>query len=294
MKNTFIVKNISRCNRNCLLTNLLFTIFVLIIAKFVYVDIYNIFMGPFTLDSNLLLEKPGSILKYKHVESEVGLYRGGGPISRYLLNNKYYFKLDTENSIKLDVDEYKIIRFEGSVKEKEYLVGEFIAVKIKDKYLIIKIKNGIYKDSYKGFIMPLSNLEATSILGYSNKKVSIDQLVPYWFDASTGSISLNIYIKSTLFLLLLGLNIFFYIRFALRTINYRKHPIYDRLTVYGEADEIIMGMQKELDDLSSTKKSNVATTLWTFKKTLYNLKIERNYVAPSQEPNGMAYVRKRN
>lgn len=83
-------------------------------------------------------------------------------------------------------------------------------------------------------------------------------------------------------------------QFALRVFNYTKHPIYDRLTVYGEVDEVIMGMQKELDDLISTKKNNVTTTSWSFTKTLYNLKIERNYVAPSQKPDGMAYVRKRN
>jgi hypothetical protein len=285
----YIKKHIKRCSRNLLFANLIFSAVIAIIAFLIITDIYNILCGPFKLNKELLTDHKNT-LQRRYVESVID--NDGYMVKnyRYFIGNKYYFKIKDKNFFHTGVERILTDRFKQD--RKLCTVGEFLMTNIDDKYLIIKVKESDFKESYKGFIVDFRDYRAIDILSKSDLQIESSKVLPFIFDATVG-ISYYTYAKTFILLALLGLNLFNYYKFFRRFMNFKKHPIYLWLCRYGEPDEIAAGMQKEIENVVGYGKKVIVTNMWTFRKKLFTLQIERNPVQKVQEAGGMQYIRRR-
>lgn len=277
--------------------NLFYSAFIIFIFKtLIFTDFYNVLFGPFEINKSVLLTNPGSGigLEYKLHNGVVSMKGNIFSDYKYFIGKKYYFKINDSDFQDLGVQDVFTYRSNRSYSvEKKYITGEYLITKVKDKFLIVKVKKGLYKkNSYAGFLVDLEYYETSNIIRESRLNIDNKNVLPFIFD-STISIGYGTYIKFLTFLILAGINLFIYYRYIRTLFNYKKHKIYSWLSRYGDPDEVIEKIQLEIDSVPAPYKKKVTTTTWTFQKEWLGLEIERHPVKNEPVIDGMQYIKRR-
>ncbi|HEY9058917.1 MAG TPA: hypothetical protein VIO64_00205 [Pseudobacteroides sp.] len=277
MEFSFIKTNISRCNRNLLILNILFTLLIFTILKGFLTDYYNMLLGPFVVDKEIIVTKADSN-KNTGLSSEKVYLNGKESLVRYSFGKKYYFKFEdlytfhsgVEQVYSYDVN-YKL--FVNPLKPAAESTGQYIMTSIGDKYLVIKVKE--YDEnikSFKGLLVKTSEDSPSSIMSESDLDIDKQKVLPFIFD-TTRSIEIFVYIWTVLILIFFIINLHLYIKIIMRKINYKKHPIYNHLDFYGNSADIMNQIDGEVQDFQLLKQKIIYTDSWVLWKKFLSIGI---------------------
>lgn len=277
MQFSFIRANISRCNRNLLILNILLTLLILIISKGFLTDYYNMLFGPFVVDKDIIFTKADNN-KNDNLSSEKVYLNGKEPLVRYSIGKKYYLKFEDLNTFHSGVEQvysydinYKL--FVNPLKPAVESTGQYIMTSIDDKYLIIKVKE--YDENiklFKGLLLKTSEDSPPSIMKESDLEIDKEKVLPFILDTTRG-IETFVYIWTVLILIFFIINLRIYIKIIIRKINYKKHPIYKHLDFYGNNADIMKQIDGEVQDFQLLKQKTIYTDSWVLWKKFLSIGI---------------------
>lgn len=261
MPQEFFYKNISRCNRNFLIANLLFTLVLIVIVNLYFSQFfYNMLLGPFSLDSASLQAIPESSYTFNYDLMD----------DCYIIQNKFFFRLEGQEVL----DFYTIGK--EQVSKLELLDAYYMLLKIDDKYLVVKTLTKKAKKSYSGVISNLLAKALWDVDSRSGGKITEADLYPYMLNTID---NYQTYWRSIIFALLFGLNLANYFRVFRRIVNYKNHPLHKRLGRYGNEPEVIASIDDEVKKVGGkVPKKGLTTPSWIIRKGLFKVEIERNPV----------------
>lgn len=275
MQNSYVIKNIKRCNRNFLLVNIIISLIILLIFKGLITDIYNISFGPFEVDKKVFTSSNIPTTKNKGLWSQKLYYNGKEELNRINIDNKYYFKLINKNVFHTGVEEtytndisYKINV--NPLKPLKGKISEYLMTSVDDKYLIIRVKKyNSSIDYYKGCVVSANYIPG--ILENSDLDIDKNNVLPFIFDTTKGVESAAIIwiVIATIFLIF---NIYLYFRILSIKLDYKKHPIYKHLSFYGKSDEIMTKIDSEVP-IGMINQKVINTESWILWKKPFSIGI---------------------
>lgn len=254
MNDSFIYRQMKRCNRNLLLTNLIMLGILLIIAASSYNYYYNFLFGPFPMGA-------GSIEAITNPETLKKSYitvRGNDIEDTGLQYITTTYEEGTNRLIATRVE------------------SEYYYLFLQDKLLVVKSPPGEATTlSHSGKLVGMSGelrialiqqLEDVSPLEFN--AVVLPLVLDTQINKVPGWIGLSILIPLFFF------TVWSLAKFATRSADPLRHPIYAGLGSYGEADQVAEEIEKEIQSSGLTKVQRLFfANNWLLKISPFGLKI---------------------
>lgn len=283
MRDNIITKMAFKNNVGFLFFNIIMTVIAIIVLNNNYVSLYNFFFGPFDisieeLDSISRLEQ-----KYDYLD-RINYILREHPLdaNHYIKDNKYFFKVRGEEAYHSGVQDYEkgYVRIEGIKSNIETVATEdYLLLPVKNKLLVVRTKLGASGKEFSGIILPFfPDLSYEIEQSSGNDKIK-DMLYPFILD-TTGKFRNDLYFPVAICVLLILFVLINYYKIIIRFKNPLKHPLYQRLGIYGPAKEVAENILMELTDEENKYEDglHIVTPNWIIRKGLIKPRITRNYM----------------
>ncbi len=236
--------------------------------------------GPFSVDKYVFINKPDD-QKSNGLWSKKVYLDEKTSIKRFYIDNKYYLKFDDPNTFHSGVEQV----YENSLNYKLYInplkpiygtSGEYIISSIGDKYMIIKVKK--YDEnmtSFKGVVVETGDDFPPSIINESDLDIDKKKVLPFIFDTTRG-IEKFYYVWALIILSIFSVNIYNYIKIIKIKIDYRKHPIYNKLAFFGDNACIMDQIDSEIQGSQHSKQKTIYTDSWVIWRKLLTIGIYKS------------------
>ncbi len=253
MKTNVITKHIQRSNRNLLAANvcLLLSLMAVILSNQRY--LYNLFWGPFPMDSQALLAT-------KNPET----------------NSKYFVTIRGEQSLDTNVQEVskRVDKYTGETKS-ESVTANYLALVVNKRLLLVKAGDNKKATEFTGSLVTIPEDARTKIISdiESQNPRLRNVFLPVMLEVS--DFRVWGYWLFGLGIPLAALGIWNLNRVAHRRKNPDKHPIMQSLTRFGATEAIAAQIDAEvqMEANNSTVGSIVITPSWLLKSSTFDLNI---------------------
>lgn len=255
MGNGFLMSQVRRTNRNLFVTNVVILILVIAFFLFNMNYLYNVFSGPFVVDNNWLAS-----------------------ITEPNLEKKNFIKFTSEEIYDIDfhdiVEEYN--KYTNEVKDTT-VKTDYLLVGIDKKFIVVKVPHGNGGTTFTGQIKELPYevknyvTEVMTEEGFSNSEIT-EIIQPILIDANLGSFKTIGYVMVGIGLAFLLLVLWNLSKFARRNSDPYAHPIYKRLSEYGNSEDMAKSLENELEQCNVTMVGKMTITdNWVINKTEFSL-----------------------
>ena len=235
MHEKYILSCIKRTNRNLMIVSLLIFIVVVITVSFSANYLYNVFLGPFDIDTNTLT----SITNTDSLQ-------------------KYYVTVNAEDSLETGLSYVRETIDERTKKVKSTSYdSDYLLLLVGEKALVAKVPYG----TKPGKIFSGALAELPSDVEYELTQIAKEQgiadqdfknrLLPVMLDVN--DFKTAGYVEVTILLILLLIVLFCVISFMKSSTDMYRHSIFKKLALYGEVEAV----ENEINNAFSSPNTKI-------------------------------------
>jgi hypothetical protein len=289
MKYELIRNELSRTNRNFMIT-IIVLIAILAGAAIIQAnEIYNLFSGPFPMD-NVSIQSMGkkdfsdkanpftflSDDEYKIMsQTDIDNIKSNDYSTETAVLSSKAFKFDDSKYFGL-LKSKAIQKLEGFTKYVDFSYMAYALVPYGDGYVIVKATNAdIEKGEFRGVFAPMTD----SLLMEIKSVIKPEYKDKIYSDVFYSMGSFETAARFNLFTIIFFLIIIIYmiLRLVRRIINPKCHPIYKKISIYGDPDDVVKNINEEyLLKESKTYKNEIATPSFIIKRGFWRTLISLN------------------
>ncbi len=259
MGNGFLMSQVRRTNRNLFVTNFLLLLSIIVFFLFNMNYLYNVFNGPFEADYNWL-----------------------GSITDPALEKKNFIKFKSEEVYDIDfhdvIEEYD--RYTKEVYETT-IETDYLLVGIDKKLIVVNVPHGIRGSTFTGQIKELPKEikdYVTEVMlegGYSSSEIT-EEFQSILVDGGSESFKTTGYVMVGIGLVLSILALLSLSKYVKRNSDPYLHPIFKRLSAYGNTEDVAKDLENELEHGNvTTLEKLIITDNWVICTNGFSLSILR-------------------